>query len=276
MFSVIEPDTRQPALSHPEFSPLLVSIKESLATMAINKGEKLPTVKELASLVTSQRLVLANDKKMLQALEDFKTARGALYKLALTPDVYKAVHEAIQDTENKLATLNQQSEAINSDIEACKKALTANEESHVSALARGDFDGMAELESRAAGLAQSLKIFEGKRKASNESTPFMLNSLLSVLKETEKALISQYRKKRVNELMPAFEKAQAEFLKACQVIAAYDVSVLVTVDKYLPYSIHAQPRDTVTWGKLWDGLEKAVIETDYPTADLKAELLRAA
>lgn len=220
MFDIIEPVTNKPvsSVSNPVVSPLLDSIRASLAIFAIDPERHRPkhnwekpfSITRLmdSPVYASSLQGKPGSERTLAALPGFIDACKKLLALEPQQETYQALKAAMAETKTALGGISGHEAEISADIARCEETIAANEQQIPLALAAGDFDGMQELQRRNDELAATIKAFSAKRSALGEDSSFILLSLSNILERAELAMLDRFRQQRIQAMMPAFEKAK--------------------------------------------------------------------
>jgi hypothetical protein len=270
MFEVYESESGKTAVFHAEVSPLLATIQEALAIFS-NDPRLGASGADGRAFIPEK---LFKSVTGIDALRNypiqpaFKKAHRELLNLEPTPDNFRALLDAKQETQSKFKALEAQKAIALQDIESSKGIIANDQQAYTLAIAGGDFASASEFEKRHEMLNQNIAANQKRIGMIEHQSTFMLNSRLIILAEAENSLIERYRKKRFADLLPEFKQAQQDFLEACKKIAMYEPSQFYETRN--------------AFGDGWGGDIKQQIESSLktlpvaPRETIRDELLRAA
>lgn len=261
MFEIFEADHSAQSAFHPDVTPLLETLKESLAAFANDKRIDNPE-KLFSSLLAVDNL------KTHPAHPVFRQAYLSLLALEPSATCYRALLDAKQEAQSRLAAMADQKAKLLNDIEAMQEIIQKDQQAYTLAISYDDTEKAAELEERQKSLNDNIAANEIKVSLLDTQAKLIPQSLSVILSKAESYQIEAYRKKRCAELLPEFENARQDFMQACKQLSGYSPALF-----YETTNVFGDGRK----GELIFDIEHALKQ--LPTLSLDAigdELLRAA
>lgn len=250
--------------AHNMVSSLVTELKEYISILStdqnIRNNSKFTFSKILESLIIRDNLMkLKGSENTAKILPAFDKVIKNLKTLPLTSHYYKALSNAITENQNIYKIIQQQEDDLVTEIQNSKEMIEHHQKKIPLALANAEYGQLQQLEGEVKILSDIIDKNEMKLNSLNNSTRYIIDSLLYSLNSVEQVFLKNYRKKRATEQLAVYEQAKAEFLKACEKIKGYDGTDLVLNE-----------------GVLLKELLKDIAKIPSGDINVKAELLRAA